>query len=204
MSVHLSFDDGPDPIWTPRILEALRQAALTATFFVMTPAARRYRHLIPSILQDGHSIEFHCSSHIRHTDSSRHEIASDTRDGLQSLRELNVEPSLWRPPWGILAPWTTDIADDLSLSIALWTTDTHDWRDDSATEMLTNVEQRLAPGAVILMHDGVGPGATRSGCEETVALIPQLANRLETLELETAPLSPETAPPLEARWRDSA
>ncbi len=177
---------------------------MTATFFVMAPAVVRYPGLIPAILQDGHNIEFHCSSHIRHTSTSRYEIEADTRNGLQSLRNLNVKPRLWRPPWGILAPWTIDIADDLGLSIALWTADTQDWRGDSETEMLTNIEQRLAPGAVVLMHDGIGPGATRSGCQETVALIPRLAEHLETLKLGTAPLSPQTVPPLEARWRASA
>ncbi len=115
-----------------------------------------------------------------------------------------MEPRLWRPPWGILAPWTVDVADDFGLSIALWTADTHDWRGDPATAMLTNIEQQLVPGAVVLMHDGIGPGAPRSGCEETVALIPHLATRLETLELVTAPLSPETVSPLEARWQASA
>lgn len=154
--------------------------------------------------QAGHGVEFHCVEHVRHTDSPRAKIEADLREGLETLSTLGVHPRLWRPPWGVTALWTAALAEQFGLDLALWTADTHDWRGDSAGKMFDNIEDRLAPGAVVLMHDGLGPGALRSGCEETVALIPHLANRIRTLGYETAPLSPRNLPPLEARWRTSA
>lgn len=152
----------------------------------------------------GHGVEFHCLEHVRHTDSSRAEIEADLRDGLEILATFGVHPRLWRPPWGVTAPWTTTLAEQSGLGLALWTADTHDWRGDSAGEMFESVEDRLVPGAVVLMHDGPGPGALRAGCEETVALIPRLANRIYSLGYESALLSSRNLPPLKARWRASA
>lgn len=196
--VHLTFDDGPDPVWTPRVLEALRRAKVRATFFVVAPAAARYPALISTISEAGHGVEFHCTEHVRHSESSRAGIEADTHSGLRTLFKLGATPRLWRPPWGVMAPWTTEVAKHFSLELALWTADTHDWRGDSTTEMLVNIDDGLSPGSVVLMHDGIGPGALRSDCEETVALIPQLTERVQDLGLEPAPLSPNRLPPLEA------
>ena len=201
---HPTFDDGPDPLWTPRVLEALEQAEVRATFFVVAPPAARNPGLVRRMLEAGHGVEFHCTEHIRHTESSRGGIEADTRSGLRTLAALDVSPRLWRPPWGVTAPWTAEVADEFGLEIAPWTADTHDWRGDSATEMLAYIDERLAPGAVVLMHDGIGPGALRPDCAQTVALIPLLAERLRELALETAPLSPVDPPPPEARPKASA
>ena len=190
-NISLTFDDGPDPIWTPRVLEALRNADARATFFVVAPAARRSPHLISRMLREGHSVEFHCMDHVRHTERSPEELESDTREGLRHLMALGVHPRLWRPPWGIVAPWTESIARTYGLQIALWTIDPHDWRGDSAEEMFAFVEPRLADDATVLLHDGLGPGALRSGCEETVALIEPLANLARELGYTPTPLLPD-------------
>lgn len=190
----MTFDDGPDPVWTPRVLDALEEAEAGATFFVISPLARRYPGLISGILESGHDVQFHCTRHLRHTKSSREEIETDTREGLEILEGLGVRPKLWRPPWGALAPWTERIAERFGLGISLWDVDTHDWRGDTATEMLENIEPALSTDSIILMHDGLGPGALRSGCEETVALIPKLAARLRSSNHEH--VRPESA----RRW----
>lgn len=186
--VSLTFDDGPDPIWTPRVLEALRKAQARATFFVVAPRATEFPGLISEILQDGHGVELHCTHHVRHTELTRDEIESDTRAGMANLETLGVRPWLWRPPWGVLSPWTEPLAERFGLQLALWTIDTHDWRGDPASEMLTNAEAPLESGSVILLHDGLGPGALRSGCEETVAVIGELVNSIRQLGCEPAPM----------------
>lgn len=182
--VHLTFDDGPDPFWTRRALDALRDAEASATFFVVAPLARRNPDLISEMLDAGHRVELHCTEHVRHTHRSREEIEADTEAALADVNALGVRPRLWRPPWGILAPWTPAVARSLGLELALWTIDPHDWRGDSAGEMLAHVEPRLESGAVVLLHDGLGPGARRSGCEETVALIPALVESTRKRGLE--------------------
>lgn len=196
MEISLTFDDGPDPVETPRILTALQRADALATFFVVTPLARRFPRLISDIRRAGHWVEFHCSEHIRHTERTRREIEEDTRAGLRDLNALGVEPRLWRTPWGVTEPWTYEIADYFGLDLVHWTTDTHDWRGDTASEMLKAIEPSLEPSTVVLMHDGLGPGARRTDCRETAALIEPLVERIRSLDCEPAPIkpSPEVTP----------
>ena len=182
--VALTFDDGPDPIWTPRILGALERVSARATFFVTAPLALEHAGLVEAALGAGHEVELHCARHVRHTELSPREVEAEAREGLRALRSLGAEPRLWRPPWGVLAPWTWGIAATHGLEIVGWTADTHDWRGDGATEMLDSVEPLLRQGAVVLMHDGLGPGALREGCGETVKLVGDLVCRLGDLGCE--------------------
>ncbi|HLL40552.1 MAG TPA: polysaccharide deacetylase family protein [Rubrobacteraceae bacterium] len=186
--ISLTFDDGPHPIWTPRVLEALERAQTWATFFVVTPLARRFPYVISDILRYGHRVEFHCTEHVRHTKQSRKEVQADVRDGLRELRRQGVHPRFWRPPWGVLAPFTAEIAYAFELKLALWTVGTRDWQGDPATEMLERVGPDLRTGSIVLMHDGVGPGALRSGCSETVNLVGPLVEHIRSLGYEPGPL----------------
>ena len=187
--ISLTFDDGPHPIWTPHVLRALERAQTRATFFVVAPLARRFPRVISDILRYGHGVEFHCTEHVRHTEQSRQEVEADVRDGLRELRRQGVRPRFWRPPWGVLAPFTAEIACAFGLELALWTEGTRDWRGDSASEMLERVGPELRPGSIVLMHDGIGPGALRTGCGETVALIGDLVERIRFLGCEPGPLN---------------
>lgn len=63
--IFLTFDDGPDPIWTPRILEALHRSRARATFFVLSPLALRFSHVVRRTIRVGHGVELHCAEHIR-------------------------------------------------------------------------------------------------------------------------------------------
>ena len=184
----LTFDDGPNPSWTPRILDALDRMGARATFFVIAPLALEHRQLVSDTLDAGHEVEFHCTEHVRHTRRSRREVEADTHEGLQSLQSLGIEARLWRPPWGICAPWTQEVAQESGLRLASWSADTKDWRGDTVPEMLGRVEPLLGQGSVVLMHDGLGPGARRTGCEETVALVEPLVARLRELGCEPTPL----------------
>lgn len=184
----LTFDDGPHPVWTPRILSELHSVGAKATFFVAAPLASRFPETVERMIQERHGVALHCAKHIRHTEMTRKEVEEDVEDGLRSLSEVGVTPRLWRPPWGVLAPWTLDVAEDFGLEISLWSADTHDWRGDSAGEMLGAAGPSLSAGDVVLMHDGLGPGATRAGCEETVKLVEPLVSRVREVGCEPATL----------------
>ncbi len=191
--ISLTFDDGPHPIWTPRVLRALQRAEARATFFVVASLARRFPHLISDILRFGHGVEFHCTKHVRHTEQSREEVEADVRDGLLELRRKGVHPRFWRPPWGVLAPFTAEIAYAYGLELVLWTEGSQDWRGHSAAEMLERVEPGLQPGSIVLMHDGIGPGALRSGCAETVTFVGALVEHIRFLGCEPGPLNTSSA-----------
>jgi len=174
--IALTFDDGPDPVWTRRVLAALGRADATATFFVCAPAAARHPDVIEEITGAGHDVGFHCLEHIRHSESTRERIDAETATGLEQLARLGVTPELWRTPWGDTAPWTRELARDLGLRLCGWTDDTHDWRGDSAASMLAKLRGDIAPGSVVLMHDGIGPGARRTDCAPTADLVESLAD----------------------------
>jgi peptidoglycan/xylan/chitin deacetylase (PgdA/CDA1 family) len=174
-SVELTFDDGPDPLWTPAVLAALSGSPLRATFFVIAPRAEAHPRLVAAIRQAGHAVELHCHDHVRHTDVDRETIERDTRRALDTLAGLGVHPRRWRTPWGVQAPWTEEIAAAHDLELRGFDIDSHDWRGDGAEQMLASVGPELHEGAVVLLHDGLGPGAQRQGCEETVRFTRMIA-----------------------------
>ena len=176
MEVSLTFDDGPQPRWTAEVLDALADAGARATFFVLATKAVREPGLVRLTLAEGHEVQLHGNHHLRHTEHDRETIERDTDAALARLDVLGVRPSLWRLPWGRAASWTPEIAADRGLQIVGWDADTHDWRGDTAAAMLDAVAGDLHDGCIVLAHDGLGPGALRDGCAETVALVGDLAH----------------------------
>jgi len=167
----LTFDDGPDPDWTPRVLDALADADARATFFVLTLRAAAHPRLVARMLDEGHAIGVHAHEHVRHTDLDAQAGAADLGRALRILDGLGADPVLWRTPWGVEAPWTAGLARARGLRLVHWTADTHDWRGDEAAAMLDAIRDDVRAGAVVLAHDGLGPGARRDDCAQTVALI---------------------------------
>lgn len=191
--VALTFDDGPDPVWTPLVLDALARASARATFFVVAPRAERHPFLLARMRDEGHDVAFHCTRHVRHDAMAPEEIEADVRSGLPALGR---SVRLWRTPWGFVTPATEDVAREYRLRLVGWTADTEDWRGGPHGELLDRVEDRLLPGAIVLMHDGVGPGARREGCAGTVDLVRPLVSLARRRSLEPGPLDelPHTIP----------
>jgi len=181
--VAITFDDGPDRRWTPVLLDRLAAHGAHATFFVIAPRAVAAPELIERMLAQGHTVGLHCELHVRHSDRDRAWLEADTASALRQLRELGVTPSLWRTPWGDMAPWTAAVARSHGLRIVHWSVDTHDWRGDSAPAMFAATRARLTPGAVVLAHDGIGPGALRADAAETIAYLDLLARHAEARRL---------------------
>lgn len=172
----LTFDDGPDPRGTPAVLDALEGAGSVATFFVIAPAAEHHPALLRQIEHSGHRIGLHCDRHIRHTEMDEAGIRADTERALERLAALGVRPTLWRVPWGVRTDDTTRVAEELGLTLIGWDVDTHDWRGDDAVDMFVNTRSRLTPDAVVLAHDGIGPGARRTDCAQTAAFVALVAD----------------------------
>ena len=182
--MHLTFDDGPDPVWTPAVLDALRDAGAKATFFVLGPRAAAEPELVDRIVDEGHAVGVHAHEHVRHTELDAAAGTADLERALAVLDGLGVRPTLWRTPWGVEAEWTRPVAEARGLRVVGWSADTHDWRGDAAADMLAAIEDDIAEGAVVLAHDGLGPGATREDCAETVALVAPLVALARTRGLE--------------------
>jgi peptidoglycan-N-acetylglucosamine deacetylase len=189
--IALTFDDGPDPAWTPRILTALERRGVQATFFVQARRAVENRDLIEAAIAGGSEIGFHCLDHVRHSERGPEEVAADLEVGLEMLDGIGVRPHGWRVPWGIETDATRRLAAEHGLRLWGWNVDTHDWRGDDVRRMFGALDAQggLRDGDVILMHDALGPGALREGCAETVALTELLLAEAEADGLEPATVS---------------
>jgi peptidoglycan/xylan/chitin deacetylase (PgdA/CDA1 family) len=181
--VALTFDDGPDPRWTPRLLDALRDAGAPATFFVLSGRAACQPQTIARMLDEGHEIGLHGHLHLRHDEHPREVIVTDTDEALALLAPQR--PRLWRPPYGTETDTTRELAARHGLELVPWTVDSVDWQDGQSAElMLERIGGQLGDGAVVLMHDAIGPGATRSTPEPTVELVGPLIEAVRARGLE--------------------
>jgi peptidoglycan/xylan/chitin deacetylase (PgdA/CDA1 family) len=182
-SLNLTFDDGPDRVWTRRMTAALRRHDVRGTFFMVGERVLAEPIVACEVLEQGHQIQLHCHRHVRHTELSGSEIERDTWDALAALAEIGVEPTRWRTPWGVVTADSEAVAARLGLRLIGWDHDTHDWRGDSPARMMAALGPRLSLGGSVLMHDGLGPGATRSDCSNTVGLLDPLIEAARTARL---------------------
>ncbi|HVW45488.1 MAG TPA: polysaccharide deacetylase family protein [Solirubrobacterales bacterium] len=190
-TIALTFDDGPDPVWTPRVLAALERRDARATFFVQARRAVEHPDLIEAALTGGNEIGFHCLDHVRHSERGPGGVAADLEIGLGLLDRIGVRPRAWRAPWGIETDATRRLAAAAGLRLWGWNVDTHDWRGDGLRRMFGALEAQggLRDGDVILMHDALGPGARRDGCAATVSLTELLLTRAAMDGLAPIPVS---------------
>jgi peptidoglycan-N-acetylglucosamine deacetylase len=156
------------------VLEQLERCRARAVFFVLGERVEATPAVVRAALDAGHEVQLHGYRHLRHSGLAEEEIELDTRAALGALAQVGVRPTRWRVPWGIVTPASQRVAARHRLTLVHWSIDTHDWRGDPALAMLARARGQLAPGALVLMHDGLGPGALRSGCENTVELLAPL------------------------------
>src|ERR1700743_3319858 len=115
--IALTFDDGPDRVWTPRILAALSRRGSRATFFVQARRAAQNPELVEEMIAGGHEVAFHCLDHVRHSQRSGRGVGSHLEDRLSLLEQLDVQPRAWRTPWGIETDATRTLAAEKGLRL---------------------------------------------------------------------------------------
>lgn len=180
-TVALTFDDGPDPTYTPRLLDVLDRLSVPATFFLVGRAVEQHPALVRDIVSGGHAVGSHSYSHPDPWTMGAAAIARDYHLGRKILEQVCGMPApLFRPPKGHVDAVGAATMRISRLRPWLWTVDSHDWEPDASA---TSVESRLvsvAPGDVVLFHDGLqGPLAPsaldRSVTVEVVsAVVPRL------------------------------
>ena len=143
MTLALTFDDGPDPRGTPAVLDALEDAGVTATFFVLGERVDAESGLLRRVIEAGHAVEVHGYEHLRHPHVTREEVEADIDRALDVIGGAQR----WRIPWGHLADFTNDVATERGLEIVGWTTDTHDWRGDPAERDARAARARRTAGS---------------------------------------------------------
>jgi peptidoglycan-N-acetylglucosamine deacetylase len=174
-SAVLTFDDGPDPDCTPRVLEALAAAEARATFFVLGEHAGEHPGLLADVVGAGHEVALHGMTHRRHDVLGAAEAERELADGVEAIAAATGRrPAWYRPPFGASSPQLAAACERLDLRLAYWSSWGHDWEENSAERIAAQVERDLRPGAVVLLHDSARYGQRRSG-DATVAAVPLIA-----------------------------
>lgn len=169
----LTFDDGPDPLWTRKVLDELRQHDIKATFFLIGKKVALYPNLVHEIINEGHEIGNHGYSHSFFSWMNfRREL--ETTDSL--ITEIcGKKPQLFRPARGWIGTRQKEEAKALGYTTVLWSINSKDWSGISAEEITRKVSQNLQDGDIILCHDSGAVFGTQGGNRaETVKAISKL------------------------------
>ena len=151
--VALTFDDGPDPDGTPRILDRLAKRGVRATFFVIGEAAQRHPEVVRRIVAEGHALGNHTYTHVRCTELTPEEFAAELARTNEALREIcGLDAPVFRPPWGAIRPAQVLALAREGRSAALWSVDSRDYRGATAADIVQRCAG-LSRGDIVLMHD---------------------------------------------------
>ena len=200
--VALSFDDGPDPTWTPKVLDVLKKYGVTGTFFMIGEEAQDNVGVLKRVYREGHEIGNHTFTHpdISEISNGQVDLQLNSTERLFASK-LGVQPLYFRPPYSVdQDPDTNDQAapidriQNLGYVIVGDKIDTNDWDEHpkkSPQEITDSVLNAIAlmdsqpwtKGSVILLHDG---GGDRSA---TVAALPMLIETLRAKGFEIVPVS---------------
>jgi peptidoglycan/xylan/chitin deacetylase (PgdA/CDA1 family) len=187
--VALTFDDGPDPEVTPRVLDLLDAAGMKATFFLVGERAERHAEVAREIVRRGHSVENHSYRHsplfaFCGVGKARREIERAQRAIADATGFL---PLYFRAPFGIRSPLLEPALAASCLRYVSWTRRGFDTVDRDATKVFDRLARGLAPGDVLLLHDGA-VSAARAGDMAVLATLRALLVRLAERGLRSVTL----------------
>lgn len=179
--VALTFDDGPDPHWTPQILDLLRQYHVHATFFVVGSNAEKYPSLLRRIVNEGHEIGSHTFTHANLAEVPDRQVSLELNATLRVIQNATgYATQLFRPPYNAdsrpenvaeLRP--LEIAQGLGYLTVLEQIDPQDWSRPGTDEIVQRVKEQMGHGSIILLHDA---GGNR---HETVEALPRILENLQ-------------------------
>lgn len=183
--VALTFDDGPDPASTPAFLEALDGLGWKATFFMLGTRVRDARSLVAEVAAAGHEVAVHGDEHRNMLRRMPGAASDDIRRSRDAIAECTgVEPTWFRPPFGILSYGALRGARRAGLSTVLWTSWGRDWRKEATPASITDdVLRRYVQGGTVLLHDTDGE-SYRNSWRNTLGALPLLADAFAARDLE--------------------
>jgi peptidoglycan/xylan/chitin deacetylase (PgdA/CDA1 family) len=185
--VALTFDDGPDPDGTPQVLDALDEAGLKATFFLVADQIDADPGLAREITSRGHEVQAHCADHRPHREIE--DPAADLWRTIETIfKATGIAPTMQRPPYGRFTPDSHAACVNAGLEPVYWSAWGEDWEDIGHDRIADFVIRDLSDGVVILLHDSARY-AHRPSARATAAAIPLIAAALADRSLVTRPIS---------------
>jgi peptidoglycan/xylan/chitin deacetylase (PgdA/CDA1 family) len=173
----LTFDDGPDVVFTNQILDILKGQGIKATFFIVGERAMQHPEMVQRIVREGHAVGNHTWDHpnlIKLTSQAVQEEVLRTEQLLQQI--VGYRTDLFRPPYGTANAEVLKEISGLGFKIIDWSVDTRDWAGTPSAQIMNYVEKELTPGGIILQHCA---GGRNENLSNTVAVLPQIISYLQ-------------------------
>ena len=156
--IAMTFDDGPSPVLTPRLLEILKQRGIKVTFFVIGQNVEHAPGIVARAAAEGHEIGNHTWDHAALTklsDARAQEEINKTSEVIKSA--TGKKPTLLRPPYGAMNARVHRMIDQDGMAVVLWSVDPNDWKRPGSAVVERRILAGAKPGAIILSHD-IHPG----------------------------------------------
>lgn len=181
-AVSITFDDGPNPVATPLILDVLRDEGVHATFFVLGRHAEQWPALVRRMAVEGHQLGNHGYWHRKLHRRSPAYVRDDLTRGTEAIERASggVRPTLFRAPHGFRSPWVTPIAASLGQRTIGWSLGVWDSARPGVSEIVRRALDGLHGGSILLLHDGDGydeAGDRRQTAEALPLIIRGLRDR---------------------------
>ncbi|MGW5491196.1 polysaccharide deacetylase family protein [Streptomyces olivaceoviridis] len=175
-AVNITIDDGPDPVWTPQVLQVLRDNGVKATFCMVGTQAEAHPELVRQVVAAGHRLCDHTVSHDTTMDTkSQAYQAQQIEDAERQITKASggVRPMYYRAPGGAFTPYSRKLAASHGMRPLGWNVDSKDFERPGSDAIVATVERELPGGPTILFHDA---GGDRS---QTVTALRTLLPRLK-------------------------
>ncbi len=190
-AVALTFDDGPDPVHTPRVLDRLSELGVRATFFLVGSEAQAQPEIVHRMLAEGHTVGSHSLTHRDARHLSLPALARDYRLGRRAVEEVvGKRVTLFRPPKGHLDAKGFAAVNLARVQTWMWSHDPADWNPQVPSSRIVDLADELEPGAVVLLHDGAKLPVSEAARDRsgTVDALEPLVRRVRARGLEFAPI----------------
>lgn len=191
LKVALSFDDGPHPIYTPKILDILKKYDVKATFFVVSENVQKYPQIAKRIVEEGHDIGNHSFNHANFLLYKKRTLKKNIMKANVIISEITgIIPQLFRPPRGIYNKAVLDLCEGLGIKVVLWSLSSLDWRGTSVAKMKKRILDKVKGGDIILFHDGGNIFYKKKvNHENTIKALPLIIEKLFKKGFEIIPCS---------------
>lgn len=174
--VALTFDDGPDNYYTPRILDILRAKGAPGTFFIVGKEAKRFPDMVRRIVNEGNAIGNHSWDHAKLWTLTNEQVTQEINSTENEIEQITGSRSnLFRPPYGRVTSAEVVQIHNLGYRIVDWSVDTLDWKGTPAPTILQIVNKEVSPGGIILEHSLAGRQGELNG---TLEALPQIIDHL--------------------------
>jgi peptidoglycan/xylan/chitin deacetylase (PgdA/CDA1 family) len=169
--IALTFDDGPDPYYTGKVLDFLKEHQVKATFFLVGAHVEKYPDIVARIAKEGHEIGNHSWGHKKFTWLPASEIQRElekTGSLIESITGYHL--NIFRPPFGTMNKITLERVNAAGYNVVNWSVDTKDWNGTAVSKILYYVKMQLKPGGIILMHSS----GKKQAMENMLASLPEI------------------------------